>query len=103
MFVASESEEDSALEREVIAIYQRAGQIDGQQGQIVALQTMTEPKNTVTIPLKMSQKKPKIAELKANLSKHLPRIVLVDVQGNVALSKDERERIGRVLPNGQAT
>ena len=54
MFVASESEEDSALEREVIAIYQRGGQIDGQQGQIVALQTMTEPKNTVTIPLKMS-------------------------------------------------
>lgn len=28
MFVASESEEDKALEREVIAIYQRGEQVD---------------------------------------------------------------------------
>ena len=40
---------------------------------------MTEPKNIVTIPLKMSYKKPKLAELKSNLAKHLPRIVFVDV------------------------
>ena len=63
---------------------------------------MTQSKNKVTIPLKKSLRQTKIEDLKKNLEKHLPKIIYVDQAGNVTLSNDERERIGRVLPSGQA-
>ena len=62
---------------------------------------MTEPLNKVTIPMKSNLKKASLEELKANLLKHLPRIVRVDEAGCVALQQCEKKRIGRVLPWGQ--
>lgn len=85
----------------MIAIYQnREEPADLSKGNVV-LQTLTARKNQVTVPMKRHSRKVNINDLKANLLKHLPCIVFVDKQGNVALeANDDRERIGRVLPHG---
>ena len=65
-------------EREVIAIYENnKNPSELSEGQVI-VQTMTETKNKVTIPLKKHSKKVTIEELKTNLLKHLPKIVHVN-------------------------
>lgn len=66
---------------------------------------MREPKNKLTIPVKNRRKLLDLGAFKASLEKQLPRLVYIDESGDVALHNNQREkqRIGRVLPNGQAS
>ena len=65
-------------EREVIAIYENnKNPSELSEGQVI-VQTMTDTKNKVTIPLKKHNKKIAIEDLKTNLLKHLPKIVYVN-------------------------
>lgn len=100
MMVEDKGAELSENQREVIAIYENyENPSELSEGKVV-LQTITSSKNKVTIPIKKHKKKVSLEDLKANLLKHLPRIVYVDKTGHVALSVDEKQRIGRVLPSG---
>ena len=84
---------------EVIAIY------DQEKGDkvcsTVRIQLLVDPVNQVSIPLKKQASKAKLAELKLNLAKHLPRVVRVNQKNEVYLTEQaSQKRIGRVLPHG---
>ena len=85
----------------MIAIYENKEDLTDLSKGSVMLQTMTDAKNIVTVPIKHNSRQVLLEDLKANLLKHLPNIVYVDNHGAVALSSNERQRIGRVLPHGQ--
>lgn len=77
------TKEDGQLS-EVIAIYE-PNQTDSDG--CVTLQTLIDPRNKVSIPIKQQAKKVELNKLKQNLLKHLPKIVKVDDENQVSLLK----------------
>lgn len=81
MLVVKEQSEGGQVE--VIVVFEYDG-VDLSSGN-VTVQTVRNPLNKVSIPLKKQASDAKLADIKLNLLKHLPRVICVNEQNHVYL------------------